>query len=109
MLTVEVTVEHFLDAGEQDANGDWDYFYEGDLFTFSADTNSHGAILKARIYSDTTTRASFIEQRVKLETSPLTDEAVAYLPVAGRQRSIASGRSDTASGRQPTNTRSCRE
>ena len=48
MLTVEVTVEHFLDAGEQDANGDGDYFYEGDLFTFSADTNSHGAILKAR-------------------------------------------------------------
>ena len=83
MLTVEVTVEHFLDAGEQDANGDWDYFYEGDLFTFSADTNSHGAILKARIYSDTPTRASFIEQRVKLETSPLTDEAVAYLRSRG--------------------------
>lgn len=83
MVTVEVTVEHFLDAGEQAANGDWDYFYEGDLFTFSADTNSHGAILKARIYSDTPTRASFIEQRVKLETSPLTDEAVAYLRSRG--------------------------
>ena len=40
MLTMEVAIEHFLDAEEQDANGDWDYFYEGDLFTFSADPSS---------------------------------------------------------------------
>jgi hypothetical protein len=72
---VDVVVEHFLDAGEQDANGDWDYFYEGDLLTFSA----QGETLKARIYSDTPRRASFIERREKLETSSIAEDAVAYL------------------------------
>jgi hypothetical protein len=79
MVRVDVTIEHFLDAGKQDANGDWDYFYEGDLFTFSADADNGRANLRARIYTDTPQRASFIEQREKLETSPLTVEAVTYL------------------------------
>jgi hypothetical protein len=83
MLPVEVIVEHFLDAGEQDANGDWDYYYEGDLFTFSADADPNSASLKARIYTDTPKRASFIERRARLETSPLTVEAVAYLRSRG--------------------------
>lgn len=73
----DVAVEHFLDAGEQDASGEWDYFYEGDLFTFSAGAaKSRDAILHARIYSDTPKRASFIEQRGKLEGSSLTIDAV---------------------------------
>jgi hypothetical protein len=83
MLTVEVVVEHFLDAGEQDADGYWDYYYEGDLFTFRAESNSDSAPLKARIYSDTPKRASFIERREKLEASPLTPDAVAYLRARG--------------------------
>src|SRR4051794_2985702 len=77
--------QHFRDAGEQDGNGDWDYFYEGDLFTFSADTNRNSASLKAPIYSDTPTRASFLELQEKLDPSPLTDEAIAYLRSHGRQ------------------------
>ena len=83
MLTVKVVVDHFLDAGEQDANGNWDYFYEGDLYTFTDDTNGDRPFLKARIYSDSPSRASFIESRTKLETSPLTDAAVAYLHNCG--------------------------
>lgn len=83
MVTVKVVVDHFLDAGEQDANGNWDYFYEGDLYTFTEDMSRDRASLKARIYSDSLSRASFIESRTKLETSPLTDEAVAYLRNCG--------------------------
>jgi len=83
MITVEVIVEHFRDAGERDANGDWGYFYEGDLFTFSAGANCDGASLKARVYSDVPNRASFLELRERVETSPLTDEAVEYLRSRG--------------------------
>ena len=81
MLTMEVVVEHFLDAGAQDANGEWDYYYEGDLFILAADDQS--ATLKARIYRDIPRRASFIERREKLEASPLTDDAVEYLRSRG--------------------------
>lgn len=76
MLAVDVVIEHFLDPGEQDTNGQWDYYYEGDRFTFK---DQDGSTLKARIYSDTPKRASFVEPREKLETSPLTDDAVGYL------------------------------
>ena len=86
MPTMEVNVEHFLDAGEQDANGDWAYFYEGDLFTFTDDSRSRESTLKARIYSDTPAEASFIVHRETLRMSPLTDAAVVYLRRRGAMR-----------------------
>ena len=79
---MKILVEHFLDAGQQDANGEWGYFYEGDPFTFSADSNA-GATLRARIYSDTPTRASFLDSRDEMDPSPFVDEAVAYLRSRG--------------------------
>jgi len=82
MTIVKIAVEHFLDVGEQGANGDWGYFYEGDLFTFSADSNA-GATLRARIYSDTPSRASFLDSRDEMDASPFVDEAVAYLRSRG--------------------------
>lgn len=81
---MDVEVEHFRDVGAQDANGEWDYFYEGDTFTFSPFPGSQREqILKARVYVDTPTRASFIEDRAKLNTSPLKDQAAEYLRERG--------------------------
>lgn len=81
---MDVQVEHFRDAGERDATGEWDYLYEGDLFSFSAQARAErDEVLKARIYVDTPTRASFIEERSKLERSLLTADAVEYLRQRG--------------------------
>lgn len=81
---MDVRVDHFRDVGEQDANGDWDYFYEGDDLTFSSSPGAdREGTLKARIYVDTPTRASFTEHRSKLEASPLIEQAVEYLRSRG--------------------------
>ena len=80
---MDVVVEHFRDAGEQDANGKWDYYYEGDLYTFMAGALTREATLKARIYTDTPKRASFIEHRDRLQASPTTPDAVEYLRARG--------------------------
>lgn len=45
---VEFEVEHFVDAGERDSNGMYDYYYEGDNYTFVEREKR----LVVRIYAD---------------------------------------------------------
>ena len=45
---MKVTKEHQIDAGEKDAEGYYDYFYEYDIYTFT----ENGKKLIARKYTD---------------------------------------------------------
>lgn len=72
---------HFLDAGEQHAQGDYDYYYEGDTFTFSWPGERP---LVARIYNDDTSTAVFVGVSCRqAEASPLASEAARYLASKG--------------------------
>jgi hypothetical protein len=78
---VDVEVVHFLDAGEQDAQGEYDYYYEGDTFTFSW-PGERPAV--ARIYTYDTAAAVFVGFSCRqAEASPLASEAARYLASKG--------------------------
>jgi hypothetical protein len=83
---MEIHSERFEDASEQDADGLYDYFYSGTLFTFRG--AEHGYV--ARQYEDDTSKASFLsgligESRTMLSSIPYDDElfreAVAHLVI----------------------------
>lgn len=75
-----VMVEHFVDAGERDAAGQYDYYYEGDIYTFDDGTQQ----LKLRTYIDSPSEASTIGLRVAaLSRSPLAEAASHYLADRG--------------------------
>ena len=53
------------------------------IYSRSAPTQTPARHLRARIYSDTPTRASFLDSRDEMDPSPFVDEAVAYLRSRG--------------------------
>lgn len=87
-----VTVEHFVDAGDRDAAGQYDYYYEGDIYTFDDGTQQ----LKLRTYTDSPTEASTVGLRsAALSRSPLADAASQYLAARGITTVRALGPSGT--------------
>lgn len=87
-----VTVEHFVDAGDRDAAGLYDYYYEGDIYTFDDGTQQ----LKLRTYTDSPTEASTMGLRsAALSRSPLADAACQYLAALGITTVRALGPSGT--------------
>ena len=84
---MEVTVVHFLDAGEQDADGLWDYFYEGNNYLF----RHGGEELRGRTYLDEPSRAYFIATVRQCEESGVTHDAVRYLRDVGVREFLALG------------------
>lgn len=87
-----VTVEHFLDVGEQDAEGLYEYYYEGDIYTFDDGTQR----LKLRTYTDTPSEASAMGLRISaLRRSPLAEPASRYLAARGVTTVTALGPSGT--------------
>ena len=86
---MNVQVTHHVDAGEQDANGMYDYFYEYDIYEFSDGRES----LIARSYTDTPLQAHFLRianngkgRRLcrKDLAGKLFHDAIAYLRQKGK-------------------------
>lgn len=78
---MDVEVAHFLDAGEKDADGLYDYYYEGDNFTFSEPEEQP---LFARVYADEPTVASFGRLSCRqVAVHPLSRQAAEYLATRG--------------------------
>ena len=76
---MEVEVTHFVDAGERDAEGLYDY--EGDTYTFHEDSER----LVLRTYSDDLKSAFFVGMTCdQVTASALADEVVRYLKSRGR-------------------------
>lgn len=89
--TMQVECHHHIDAGEQDAEGFYDYYYEYDLYHFSLG----GFRLVVRSYSDTSTEASLLRleaagkvQKLQYKdlARPVVQQAVAYLHQQGKLR-----------------------
>lgn len=77
---MEVEVSHFVDAGERDAEGLFDCYYEGDTYTFS----EHGERLVLRTYSDDPSSAFFVGMTCdRVTASAVAAEAVRYLKSRG--------------------------
>ncbi len=88
--TLQVECTHHIDAGEQDADGFYDYYYEYDIYRFTLGDQC----LVARSYSDTSTQASVLrlEEAGKSRTlqfkdlqQPLVQQAKAHLQSLGKQ------------------------
>jgi hypothetical protein len=88
---MKVDTSHHIDASEPDADGQYDYRYEYDIYTFS-----DGEIrFIARSYTDENSEAHFlrveINDNARLITvvdlkSPLFSNAVIYLRQAGKTK-----------------------
>jgi len=75
-----VAVEHFIDAGERDAAGEYDYYYEGDVYTFDDGAER----LKLRTYIESPTVASTLGlTSAALRWSTLAKGASRYLAARG--------------------------
>ena len=88
--TLQVECNHHIDAGEQDADGFYDYYYEYDIYRFTLDRLS----LVVRSYSDTSAQASILglEEAGKSRAlqfkdlqRPLVQQAKAHLQELGKQ------------------------
>lgn len=86
---MKIEKRHEIDAGEKDANGYYDYYYEYDDYLFSDGSLS----ILARSYSDSPEEVSFRavleeEKRRMIEKkdmqSPLFEEAVNHLKGEGK-------------------------
>lgn len=87
-----VTVEHFVDSGEMEAAGQYDYCYEGDIYTFDDGIQQ----LKLRTYIDSPTEASSMGLRsTSLSRSSLAEPASRYLAARGITTVRALGPSGT--------------
>lgn len=100
---MRVDVTHHIDTCEPDALGQYEYYYEYDIYRFSADGEGNSDVtLIARSYGDTRHEAHFLNVEVRGSARPLRDadlqtplfvEAVAYLRNAGKHHiSWLSGR-----------------
>lgn len=100
---MRVDITHHIDTCEPDALGEYEYYYEYDIYRFSAGlSDQSGVTLVARSYGDTRDEAHFLS--IELRGSPrllraadlqmpLFVEAVAYLRNAGKHKiSWLSGR-----------------
>lgn len=78
--TFQVTVEHFVDAGERDPSGQYDYYYKGDVYTFDDGVEQ----LQLRTYIESPTEASTLGLTCgALSRSSLADGASHYLAARG--------------------------
>lgn len=86
---MQVTVSHHIDASEPDEHGDYEYYYEYDIFLFTEGPLT----LKARSYSDEGSQASLmgLGQAGKLHLLeykdlklPLVQQAVNHLRSLGK-------------------------
>jgi hypothetical protein len=78
---VEVEVTHFIDAGAQDAEGLYDYYYEGDNYTFSRGSDR----VQVRIYTDQPGIAYFVGMPcTSLHESATAREAIQHLQRVGK-------------------------
>lgn len=99
-MVMRVDVTHHIDTCEPDALGDYEYYYEYDIYRFSAGGNDSanagsGATLIARSYGDTRHEVHFLSIELRgsprrladadLHT-PLFRDAVAYLRNAGKHQ-----------------------
>ena len=87
---MQVECSHHIDAGELDADGDYDYYYEYDIYRFTLDRLS----LVVRSYSDTSAQASIhgLEEAGKSRAlqfkdlqRPRVQQAKAHLQELGKQ------------------------
>ena len=87
---MQVECSHHIDAGELDADGDYDYYYEYDIYRFTLG----GLSLVVRSYSDTSAQASILglEEAGKSRAlqfkdlqRPLVQQAKAHLQELGKQ------------------------
>ena len=87
---MQVECSHHIDAGELDADGYYDYYYEYDICRFTLG----GLSLVVRSYSDTSDQASILglEEAGKSRAlqfkdlqRPLVQQAKAYLQELGKQ------------------------
>ena len=73
---MEVEVTHFVDAGERDAEGLYDFYCEGDTYTFHEDSER----LVLRTYSDEPKSVFFVGMTCdQVTASALADEVGRYL------------------------------
>ena len=88
--TLQVECSHHIDAGEQDAHGFYDYYYEYDLYRFTLGSQC----LVVRSYNDTSSQASVLrlEEAGKSRAlqfkdlqRPLVQQAKAHLQSLGKQ------------------------
>lgn len=86
---MQVQCSHHIDASDPDANGDYEYYYEYDIFLFSEGELT----LQARSYSDESRSVSLmgLKQAGKHRTleykdlqRPLVQQAVDYMRNAGK-------------------------
>ena len=86
---MQVRCTHHIDASEPDAEGEYEYYYEFDIFAFEEGELT----LKARSYSDESTRVSLmgLEQTGKQRTleykdltRPLVQQAIDHLRSIGK-------------------------
>jgi hypothetical protein len=86
---MQVNTSHHVDAGKQNAEGLYDYYYEYDILVFSDGDLS----MIARSYMDTPLEAHFLKVELNAEQRQLTDtdlncklfaESVAYLLAHGK-------------------------
>lgn len=77
---MDVAVAHFLDASEQRPDGLYDYYYEGDNYTFSGG----GDQVLVRTYDDQPGTAFFLRRSCRqIPESSLAQEARQYLSSRG--------------------------
>lgn len=89
---VEVKVAHFVDAGERDSNGQYDYYYEGDVYTFV----DHGERLVVRVYIEDPSTGSVVGLSAsQLSESLMASEAANQLRRHGVHTLLALGPSGT--------------
>src|SRR5262245_23103945 len=88
---MDVEVTHFVDASEPDANGQRDYYYEGDTYAFVGE----GERLVVRTYVEDPSTGSVVKTHRQLDTSRLAPEVVGYLRSRGDRTLLCLGPSGT--------------
>ncbi len=87
---MNVSVSHHIDASDPDADGNYEYFYEYDIYRFS---DGHRTLI-ARAYTDDSEKAAFLNfveggRSVFIDQSeqnyPLLVEAARYLAACGKK------------------------
>ena len=63
---MKIEKEHFIDAGEKDAEGYYDYYYEGDTYEIALQDVSYSG----RCYIDSPTEFSFLSKTMDGKRKP---------------------------------------
>ena len=99
---MEVSKRHFVDAGEKDADGTFDYYYEYDVYEFSDGVKT----FVGRSYTDTPEVAAFLGRDGQFITngdlvSPLFKEACEHLKKEGKTKIYFLDESNLQDGYSP--------